>query len=146
MSLVKIRTAMVAFASGAALIGGTIAIAGPASAAPQQLRSPVACATSHYHWCDAVGATGEYAQMNVYWGSDGHEYVDAFLNTTHQGQNLWTLTWNGSGWDWSGTPATIDEGNGWWGAVDYGRSDAGKTIKLAIYNWDTGSYIYTNAH
>ncbi|MEV0536883.1 hypothetical protein [Kitasatospora sp. NPDC050463] len=146
MSIPATRKALTVLAAGAALVGATLAGAAPASAATRQVDSQVPCATSYYHWCDAVSASGEYAQMNVYWGSDGHEYVDAFLNTTHYGQNLWILTWNGSGWDWSGVPATIYEGDGYWGAVDNGRSDAGKTIKLAVYNWDTGGYLYTNAH
>ncbi|MGW1173791.1 hypothetical protein ACWD4P_08705 [Kitasatospora sp. NPDC002543] len=146
MRSVKIRATMTALASSTALIGGTVAFAAPATAEPQQLSSPVRCATSYYHWCDAVGSDGVYAQMNVYWGSDGHEYVDSYLNTTHQGQNLWTLTWTDTGWNWSASPATIDEGDGWWGATDYGRSDAGRTIKLAVYDWNTGGYLYTNAH
>ncbi|MCG6499756.1 hypothetical protein [Kitasatospora sp. A2-31] len=146
MSILNTRKALTVLAAGAALVGATLTVAAPASAATRQVDSRVACATDYYHWCDAVSASGEYAQMNVYWGSDGHEYVDAFLNTSHYGQYLWILTWNGSGWDWAGVPATIDEHNGYWGAVDTGRSDAGKTIKLAVYNWDTGGYLYTNAH
>lgn len=145
MPSVKIRTAMVALASSAALVGSAMAFAAPASAAPQQLNSSITCSAG-YHWCDTVSATGEVAWMNVYWGDDGHEYIDSFFYTTHEGQNLWILTWNGSGWDWSGAPARTVLGTGWWAASDHGRSDAGKTIKLAIYDWDTGSYIYTNAH
>nr|BEK63536.1 hypothetical protein KPHV_07630 [Kitasatospora purpeofusca] len=140
------RKALTALATGAALVGATLTAAGPASAATERADYQVACASSKYHWCDAVSASGEYAQMNVYWGSDGHEYIDAFFNTNHYGQNLWILTWNGSGWDWSGVAATYDWQNGYWGAIDNGRSDAGKTIKLAIYNWDTGGYVYTNSH
>ncbi|MFJ4091423.1 hypothetical protein ACIPYS_07545 [Kitasatospora sp. NPDC089913] len=140
------RKALTALAAGAALVGTTLTAAGPASAATGQADYQVACASSKYHWCDAVSTSEAYAQMNVYWGSDGHEYIDAFLNTFHQGQNLWILTWNGSGWDWAGVPATIDEHNGQWGALDLGRSDAGKTIKLAVYNWSSGGYAYTNSH
>ncbi|MFE6056069.1 hypothetical protein ACFQ6N_35435 [Kitasatospora sp. NPDC056446] len=146
MRPVKIRTALAALASSTALIGATVVLATPASAAPQRLNSPVDCASTHYHWCDVVRGGDVSVDMNVYWGSDGHEYVDAYLHTRHQGQNLWTLTWNGSDWDWYGTPAVFDVGGGWWVAKDEERSDAGKTIKLAAYDWDTGHYIYTNAH
>ncbi|MGW7582392.1 hypothetical protein ACWGKU_15190 [Kitasatospora sp. NPDC054768] len=146
MAIVKIRTALVALASSAALISGAVVLADPAAAASQQLGSPVRTVGSPYHWHDLIQATGEWAEMDVYWGADGHEYVDSYLVTSHQGQNLWVLTWNGSGWDWFGTPATKEVAGGWWLAGDFGRSDAGTTIKLAIYDWDTGRYIYTNAH
>ncbi|MFD4910155.1 hypothetical protein [Kitasatospora purpeofusca] len=140
MPLVKIRATMAALASSAALIGGTVVLA-----APQQLNSPAGC-YSVYRWCDEISVTGEAARMKVYWGNDGHEYVDSSFCTTHQGQDLWILTWNGTGWDWFGTPATIDVGSGRWAAVDFGRSDAGQTIKIAIHDWDAGRYIYTDAH
>ncbi|MFB7376754.1 hypothetical protein [Kitasatospora purpeofusca] len=147
MPLVKLRTALVALASSTALIGSTLVLAAPASAVPQELSSPVPSGDTTYHWSDVVRAAGgEWAEMDVYWGNDGHEYVDSVFLTTHQGQNLWILTWNGTGWDWFGTPATKDVAGGWWAAGDFGRSDAGKTVKLAIYDWDAGRYIYTNAH
>ncbi|MER8105847.1 hypothetical protein [Kitasatospora sp. NPDC094016] len=135
------------FAVATAVLAGTVVATASASAStPKQPPSPIVCWSTNYHWCDMLESKDANAEMDVFWGNDGHEYIDSILNTNHYGQNLWILTWTGSGWDWLGIPATTSIGNGWYTAQDNSRSDAGKTIKIAVFNWTTNTYMYSNAH
>ncbi len=118
-------------------------------AAPSGPGYRVTCTDSRYYWCDRVSATGIEADLQIHNGSDtgGHDVAVVDLITTHYGQNVWILTSNGSGgWNWEGVAATEYIWQGYWGTPPVSRSDAGVLIKLAVYNYDTGAYMYTNAH
>ncbi|MEU6235104.1 hypothetical protein [Kitasatospora sp. NPDC047058] len=135
-------------AAALGLLAAPLAAAAPASAAAPGPGYQVGCVNSYYYWCDEVASTGVIAQLKIHNGSDtdGHDWAYAAFNTTHEGQNMWVLTSNGSGgWDWQGVSATTSLGNGSYGAW-YNKSDRGVLIKLAVYNYDTGAYMYTNAH
>ncbi|MBP0449207.1 hypothetical protein J5Y04_06550 [Kitasatospora sp. RG8] len=142
------RKTLLAAAAALGVLAFPLAGAGPASAAAPGPAYRVGCVNGYYYWCDEVASTGILAELDIHNGSDtnGHDWAYTNLRTTHRGQNLWVLTSNGSGgWDWYGVPADYDLGGGWYGAY-YNKSDAGVLIKVAVYNYDTGSYMYTNAH
>ncbi|MFB7617552.1 hypothetical protein [Kitasatospora sp. NPDC056181] len=142
------RKTLLAAAAALGVLAFPLAGAGPASAAAPSPGYQVGCWSNYYYWCDQVAANGVVAELDIHRGSDtgGHDRATAWLHTRTYGQNLWVLTSNGSGgWDWLGIPATNDIGGGWYD-TDFSKSDAGVLIKVAVYNYDTGSYMYTNAH
>ncbi|MFJ3788543.1 hypothetical protein [Kitasatospora sp. NPDC090091] len=128
------------------LLALPLAAAAPAAAAPTYR---VDCPSSKYYWCDQVSSDGVIADLMIHNGPDtgGHDvaYID-FL-TSHGGQKVWILTSNGSGgWTWEGVEATHYIGYGFFMIDTQIRSDRGVLIKLAAYNYETGAYMYTNAH
>ncbi|MFJ4094321.1 hypothetical protein ACIPYS_22295 [Kitasatospora sp. NPDC089913] len=138
------------------LLALPVAVAAPAAAAaPSKAAAPsgpgyrVTCSSSHFYWCDQVSSTGTVADLKILNNSEtgGHDVAYIDFHTNHCGQNLWILTSNGSGgWNWEGVVADT---NVWADRCDIPtqiRSDAGVLIKLAVYNYDTGAYMYTNAH
>ncbi|MFD7416142.1 hypothetical protein [Kitasatospora purpeofusca] len=134
------------------VVAATPAAARPVAAAPTATAaSPgvrVPCSDSRYYWCDQVDATGTHATLSIHNGADtgGHDvaYIDFWGNC---GQNVWILTSNGSGgWTWEGIPADLYLTQGYCYIETRSRSDRGVLIKLAAYNYDTGAYMYTNAH
>ncbi|MFJ8437271.1 hypothetical protein ACIQ9P_38865 [Kitasatospora sp. NPDC094019] len=140
------------------LLALPVAVAAPAAAvapaAPSQAAVPsgpgyrVTCYTSHFYWCDRVSSTGTQADLQIHNGPDtgGHDVAYIDFSTNHCGQNVWILTSNGSGgWNWEGVTADTSVGGTCYIPTQL-RSDAGVLIKLAVYNYDTGAYMYTNAH
>ncbi|MFB8241257.1 hypothetical protein ACFC58_32450 [Kitasatospora purpeofusca] len=138
------------------LLALPVAVAAPAAAsAPSKDAAPsgpgyrVTCSSSHFHWCDRVSSTGTQADLQIHNSPDtgGHDvaYIDFYTN--HCGQNVWILTSNGSGgWNWEGVTADTNVRGDTCYIPTRLRSDRGVLIKLAVYNYDTGAYMYTNAH
>ncbi|MFC5664325.1 hypothetical protein ACFP3U_15195 [Kitasatospora misakiensis] len=131
------------------LLALPIAVAAPAAAAPSAPGYRVECYKSYFYWCDQVSSDGVVADLMIHNGPDtgGHDVASIDFMTTHYGQNVWILTSNGSGgWSWEGVAATEYMGYGFFTMPRQVRSDAGVLIKLAAYNYETGAYMYTNAH
>ncbi|CAN3985500.1 hypothetical protein [Kitasatospora purpeofusca] len=143
-------------AAALGLLALPVAVAAPAAAsAPSKGAAAsgpgyrVACTDSKYYWCDRVYTPGIQADLQIHNGPDtgGHDVAEIDFLTDHCGQNVWILTSNGSGgWSWEGVPADKYLWQGFCYAPTQIRSDAGVLIKLAVYNYDTGAYMYTNAH
>jgi hypothetical protein len=134
---------------GSLAVTAGLFLGGVAAATPSSADLSSGCSNSNYYWCETLSGSngGNVAHIDVY-RSNGHDYIDADIYTTHSGENLWVLTWNGTGWNWQGfTSYTNPNIPGEWIGSDDGVFDGnGTLIKIAIWDYGLGHYIYSDAH